>query len=270
MVHHVQVAKTVQRRLMAIERDLLGNKPLRDCLRECVSLGGDLRSARLRDWAKQELLGYRDAEEFPRYRVVTPLIMGDGLTRRAQFTGMAIAWTTLPSFVRDEIKDTLDLASGVATLDEMARSADLNDDLVKLSLPMGADLGRMMSNENVSYERIYWGLATSVVWGVLDEIRTTAVSVLAEVRSGTPASGRPPEGVGELTDQAVIVNVYGGRRHVVNVTTNQSGSGDAGALAPEVPTVSLARSSRRLFGWIGLSAIVLAAAVALAGQLWLW
>jgi hypothetical protein len=136
---------------------------------------------------------------------------------------------------------------------------------------MGADLGRLMSNANIRYERIYWGVATSVIWGVLDEIRTTAVSVLAEVRSGTPATGRPPAAMGELTDQAVIVNVYGGSRHVINVTTNQSGSDSTGAATtPEVPTVSMTRSSRRLFGWIVLGAVGLAAVVGLAGQLWFW
>lgn len=256
---------------MKIERDLLGNKPLRDCLRECVSLGGDLRSARLRDWAKKELMGYHDGDEIPSYRIVTPFLMGDGQMHRGLFKGMAIAWTSLPAFARDDIKDELNLTSGAATLDEIARSAESNDDMVKISLPMGADLGRLMSNENIYYERIYWGVAASVIRGVLDEIRTTAVSVLAEVRSGTPATGAPTAGVGQLADQAVNVNVYGGRRHTINVTTNQSGTGDSGpTAAPDGPTVSMARSSRRLLGWIGLGAVVLAAAVGLVGQLWLW
>lgn len=226
----------------------------------------------MRDWAKKELLGYHDGDEIPSYRIVAPFLMGDGQVHGGLFKGMAIPWTSLPAFARDDIKDDeLNLTSGVATLDEIARSAGRNDDMVKISVFMGADLGRLMSNENIYYERIYWGVAASLIRGVLDEIRTTAVSVLAEVRSGTPTTGPPSAVMGQLVDQAVNVNVYGGRRHTINVTTNQGGAGDSGPPAvPDSPTVSMGRSLRRLLSWIGLGAVVLAAAVGLVGKLWLW
>ncbi|WP_327640853.1 hypothetical protein OHB24_21410 [Kribbella sp. NBC_00482] len=216
----------MQRRLGKIERDLLANRPLRDCLRQCVSLGGDLRSARLRDWAMKELMGYREGDGIPSYRTVTPILLGDGQTFRAQFSQMAIPWMSLPRMIRDDVKDSLDLVHGVAMLEENASASDARGDgIVKMALPMTADIGRLMSNDSVYFERIYWAVGTSVFRGVLDEIRTTAVSVLAELRSGMPTTGIPPTAAGEVADQAVNVVVYGGRRNTFNIQTNQARDG---------------------------------------------
>ncbi|MET7820507.1 hypothetical protein [Micromonospora zamorensis] len=263
----------MQRRLVKIERDLLGNKPLRDCLRQCVSLGGDLRSARLRDWAMKELMGYQEGDEVPSYRMVTGLLLGDAQTFHHQVSGMAIPWTALPDGIREHVRDTITLPSGVATLEENVRDAERRGDgSVKIAVPMGADIAQMMSNDRVGFERLYWGVTTGVFRGVLDEVRTTAVSVLAEVRSGTPATGVPTTSTGEVADQAVNVIVYGGKRHTFNVITSQSQGGDAqvtGMSAASTPTVALATPARRWWAWAGLGILMVLATVA-AGGLWLW
>lgn len=140
---------------------------------------------------------------------MTPILLGDGQTFRAQFSQMAIPWMSLPRMIRDDVKDSLDLVHGVAMLEENASASDARGDgIVKMALPMTADIGRLMSNDSVYFERIYWAVGTSVFRGVLDEIRTTAVSVLAELRSGMPTTGIPPTAAGEVADQAVNVVVY--------------------------------------------------------------
>lgn len=257
---------SVQRKLSKIERDLLSNKSLRGCLRQCVALGGDLRSARLRDWATKELMGYRGDDEIPSYRVVSPILLGDGQTPNAQFRRMSIPWTELPGFVRDEVKNSLPLPDGVAMLEENAAASDSRGEgLVKMSLPMGADIGRLMSSESIYYERIYWAVATSVFRGVLDEIRTTAVSVLAEVRSGIPAARLASTSAGEMADQAVSVVVYGGRRNTFNIHANQAKDGAVVNVAGQDDNGESLRWTKRQTYWtiVGVVLAVMTFAIGL-------
>jgi len=75
------------------------------------------------------------------------------------------------------------------------------------------------------YVSVYWAVSTSVFRGVLDEIRTTAVAILSELRAESPDDEPPAP---EAADQAVNVIVHGGTRNTVTVTTNRSHHGDAG------------------------------------------
>lgn len=171
-------------------------------------------------------MGYRDGATIPPYRTITPLLLADGRTLREMFSKLSIPWTSLPDFIQEELNDTLDLADGVAMLEEKAAAADARGDhIVKIALPMSAHIGRLMSNGDIYYDRIYWAVATSVFHGVLDEVRTTAVSVLAEVRSGIPATNAATGTVAEVADQAVQVIVYDGRRNTFNINTNQAKDG---------------------------------------------
>lgn len=225
----VAVVNRVQRKLTEIENALLGDAPLADCLRRCVSLGGDLRSAPLREWAQRELMGYGAGTEVPAYRIVTAAVLGDGEVPGRVFRRMPVGLMELPDFARDEIgqrSDNFELRGGVGTLAENARQADARGDgIVKMSLPMAADLVRFMNTDQLGYNSLYWAVSTSVFRGVLDEVRTTAVAILSEVRAESPDNEAPSP---DVADQAVNVIVNGGKRNIITVTTNRSHHGDAG------------------------------------------
>ena len=80
------MAKREQRRLEEIERDLLDDsKSLATALRKAVTLGGELKSVPLREWASRELRGYEDGQdgkELPDYRRVSAPLLIDGATMR--------------------------------------------------------------------------------------------------------------------------------------------------------------------------------------------
>jgi hypothetical protein len=63
--------------LAEIERDVLDeSKSVAAALRKCLALGGQTKSAELRDWASRELHGYPDEVPLPDYRkILTPLLM---------------------------------------------------------------------------------------------------------------------------------------------------------------------------------------------------
>ena len=50
------------------------NVPIANVLRKCAVLGAKLKHNELRDWALQELNGYKDENDLPEYRkVMAPL-----------------------------------------------------------------------------------------------------------------------------------------------------------------------------------------------------
>jgi hypothetical protein len=51
---------------------------LPDLLRKCIALGGETGSERLRDWARQELMGYGPGTEVPEYGRPPPCYISMG------------------------------------------------------------------------------------------------------------------------------------------------------------------------------------------------
>jgi hypothetical protein len=47
-----------------------GNQPLPDLLRKCLLLGHELKNERLKEWANQELTGYKTGRGLPEYRII--------------------------------------------------------------------------------------------------------------------------------------------------------------------------------------------------------
>ena len=53
------------------------NVPIANVLRKCAVLGAQLKNNDLRDWALQELNGYKDENDLPEYRKVMAPLKGD-------------------------------------------------------------------------------------------------------------------------------------------------------------------------------------------------
>jgi AbiTii-like protein len=92
--------------LAEIERDVLDeSKSVAAALRKCLALGGQAKSAELRDWASRELHGYPDEVPLPDYRKIrTPLLM-DGFTGGGIFRGKQVSVIDLPQEARDVMGD---------------------------------------------------------------------------------------------------------------------------------------------------------------------
>jgi hypothetical protein len=54
-----------------------GSQPLPDILRKCLLLGHELKNQQLKDWANQELNGYRSEKNVPKYRIIPALARGN-------------------------------------------------------------------------------------------------------------------------------------------------------------------------------------------------
>lgn len=81
---------------------------LPDLLRKCIALGGETGSERLRDWARQELVGYGAGTEVPEYRKTTSLLYLDGATVRGRIRGQQVQLTMIPPSIRDKVRESMD------------------------------------------------------------------------------------------------------------------------------------------------------------------
>jgi hypothetical protein len=131
-----------------IEQDALdGSASLADALRKCIALGGHAGSAELRDWATRELEGHEGASEVPDYRTVAAPVVIDGLSGNLHITGEQISVFDLPDFARSPISEEVTFRQGVGELEELIRLARAKGEAVRIGLPKGAGLAKMMTDE---------------------------------------------------------------------------------------------------------------------------
>lgn len=194
-----------------IESGALNSKTdLADLLRKCIALGGRAGSGELRDWARRELDGYRGVdEELPEYRRVTAPLLVDGFQGAWQFKRKQISTLELPDFATDAFTGGVAITFGAAELQRLASKTESVD-----LQPAGMDDLAYFMNRSPEYgasiERIYFSVAPVAIHGLLDTIRTTLVSLVAEIRSaGVDSSGVPSP---EIADRAYNVVIKGRAR----------------------------------------------------------
>ena len=200
-------------------------RPLADTLRLCVALGGRAGSADLRDWARKELDGYGADDDLPDYRVVSVPILVDGSNFHAIITGQQLAPSDVPEFAREEISGELGLRMAVAAVEQMARKPDGS----QLQHPGMADLVRYMNATNggsSTIHRMYWSLQPTAALAVVDTIRTSLVSLVAELRAAGVTRAETVDAA--VAEQAVNVVIHNAPRGNVTVTSAVStGLGDS-------------------------------------------
>jgi hypothetical protein len=184
--------------------------PLADALRKAISLGGAVQSGALREWASRELTGYEGVpdEEIPSYRTLPALIQMDSIFGTTIATGQTVAPSSLPDFVAEKVKESVTLRFPVAEIEVLAQSKEP----VRLTLPMGADLARLLHLEwqldrFQQVTALYWTVAPSSVRGVVDRVRTSLTELVAEIRAGLGDDDDGPSA--ELTNQALNIAVHG-------------------------------------------------------------
>lgn len=228
-MHNVTVSRRDRSLLAEIEQEALDDGvALTATLRKCIALGAQARNAELRDWAAQELNGYRDDSEIPAYRIIDAPLTVDVLSFRYHVTGQQISASDLPDVVREHISEELKLAHGAGDLQALLRNAGrAGETSVKLAPPGSAEVMKLMNyarrDQGITVTGFYWSVHIARIEGVLDQIRTTLVRLVSEIRATMSDDASVP--TAEQAAQAINVVLHGGKRHQVNVTTAQASSG---------------------------------------------
>lgn len=249
-----------------IEQEALdGEAPLAGALRKCVVLGGKSGSEPLRDWATRELQGYYGEDDLPEYRVVPAQIQIDGATMTGLVTSQPVARSTLPDFVQEKVNEQVELREGAGAIEALVQRAEASGEAVKLSLPMGGDIARIMSADMQGQQilSIYWAVAPAAVRGVLDQIRTALTVLVAELRANMSLNEQVPSAA--VANQAVQVLVTG-KRHNISVNTAQADgegtSATVNAPEPKEPDSPFWTRSRKIGAFIVGAATIIGAVAA--------
>jgi hypothetical protein len=224
--------KRSSRLIDEIERDALdASVPISAPLRKLVALGGQAGSAELREWASLELRGYVGSDvPLPDYRKPGATLRIDGATFNTMITGQLISPRELPDPVNKHVDDEVPLNGGVAEIEAMiARAKREESGEIKLALPMGQDVVRLMNHE--MHERgqiqrvtaIYWSVSHVSLEGVLDQIRTRLVELVAEMQAAMPSEADVPSS--DAADNAVSIVIHGGKPRVSVTSAQATGQG---------------------------------------------
>ena len=209
------MTKRTDRLLLEIEAGTLDHRtPIGDLLRKVITFGGQAGSAELRDWAARELRGYAGDDEVPPYRQITAPLQMDAVTMRGFVENKTLSPMQLPDFARDHITNDVDLRMGIAEIDRLARECRRGD-VVKLGPPGSQELVVIMNARQEwsgHIERIYSAVSPVALDGVVEQVRTTLATLVAEINANMPDSAVTPSAA--VATNAVTVAVTGKRNQV--------------------------------------------------------
>jgi len=200
-----------------------GKTSTADMLNQCILLGGEVGSERLRDWARKELKGYGNAETLPDYRCVAASLCIDGYAPGGYITGQAISVLSLPEFARDIISEDAPFPHALAQLEDLSHR---RGETVNLQVPGAQELIVLWNHETGNrVTRLYWQVSRSAVVGVVAGVRIALTELVAEMLATAPGEHQPPSR--EAADNAVHLVVTGNRNTVTVVGSQTAAAGTA-------------------------------------------
>ena len=195
-----------------------------DTLRKLIALGGEVGSTELREWASRELRGYGDisADDLPDYRKPSAVILVNAINGNYKIDGQQISPRQLPDPVNKHVSEEVPLWQGIGQIEAMVQQARGEGGYLKLTIPRSQDVAAIWNhdvhqggNPYQNITAIYWNMSEVALRGVVDQVRTTLVELVAEMRAGMPDDVDNPSAA--VADNAVQVAVYGDKARV-NVT----------------------------------------------------
>lgn len=176
------------------------SEPLAGLLRKCLVLGAETKSESLRQWARYELNGYDAEAELPKYRrMPLPPLSADTVSGYTLATNMVYNPLQLPSKAREHLGDELLLRQPLEELEKFAGQDTL--------LFSDARLAYVQALWNAELEdgfqqvvRLSFTLTGPIISGLLGQIRTQLVDVVADLTADTPLVQLPDK---EQVDAAV-------------------------------------------------------------------
>lgn len=209
------------------------SEPLAGLLRKCLLLGAETGSVSLRDWARKELNGYGGEDDVPDYRQVSgvPISM-NSISGNTWATGQTISRFQLPQEAWEYVPETMSFRQPVEELEQMAGAKSLSFSSPGLSMAQAIwnrQLGPFQSISSLSYT-----MMGSVVAGMVGQVRTQLVDIIADLTADTPLSELPSK---VQVDTAVSEHIGAGT--VYNTTINSASGPVAIGTEPEARTEGL-------------------------------
>lgn len=194
------------------------SEPLAGLLRKCLLLGAETGSESLRQWARYELNGYDEDVELPRYRKLpTPPISADIISGNTVAKNMTYSRLQLPPKARECVGEEFLLYQPLEELEQLAGQKSLS--FTGTGLAYAQILWNKELGPSQALVRMSFTLSGSAIAGVLGQIRTQLVDVVADLTADTPLTELPRK---ERVDAAVSEHIgtqYNTTIHTANGPT---------------------------------------------------
>lgn len=172
-------------------------------LRKCLLLGAETGSNSLRHWARKELNGYDNADELPGYRKLpTPALSADTMSGTTWAKNMTYSVLQMPAKARQHVESELLLHQPVEELEQLSTQKSLSFTSMKLTYAQQLWNQELGPFEEVMNLRLT--VSGSVFAGVLGQVRTQLIDLVADLTVGTPLTELPKK---ELVDAAVSTHI---------------------------------------------------------------
>jgi len=181
------------------ERLLDESEPLAGLLRKCLLLGAETGSESLREWARRELNGYDGAEDVPKYRKLSgvPISM-DSISGNTWAKNQIVDRLNLPQESWKYVPEAIAMRQPIEELEALAEEKRLSFS------PRGLAYAQTLWNQKLGpYQNIVsltYVMPGTAIRGVLGQIRTQLVDLIADLTSDTPLAELPGK---EQVDAAV-------------------------------------------------------------------
>lgn len=181
------------------ERVLDESEPLAGLLRKCLLLGAETGSESLRQWARYELNGYDEDVDVPSYRLLPPPpIKVDWISGNTLATGQTLDRLQLPVEAQEGVPESFPLRQPVEELESLTGRSSVSFTSTGLAYAQtvwNIKLGPYQQIMGMSYV-----LSGPMITGVLGQIRTQLVDVVADLTAETPLAELPKK---DAVDAAV-------------------------------------------------------------------
>lgn len=172
------------------EQILDESEPLAGLLRKCLLLGAETGSDSLRRWARYELNGYDDDVDVPDYRrIPTPPIKVDSLSGNTWTKGQMFHRLQLPIEAHEAVSEWIYFRQPVEELQTLALSESLSFKTT------GLTYAQTIWNDKLdTFQQIVgmsFVLSNSRVAGILGQVRTQLVDIVADLTADTPLNELP-------------------------------------------------------------------------------
>ncbi|MFJ5545630.1 AbiTii domain-containing protein [Micromonospora chalcea] len=169
------------------------SEPLAGLLRKCLLLGAETGSEALREWARRELNGYGDEDEVPTYRKFhdVPISM-DSTRGRFWRQGDIINRLNVPPAARKYVPEEITFKQPVEELQQLAEQKKLTITQSGLTVAQAVWNRELPPFHNI--DSLSFVMSGSTVMGILGQIRTKLVDVVADLTADTPMSELPKKG----------------------------------------------------------------------------
>jgi hypothetical protein len=182
-----------------------------DLLRTCQVVAFRLKHHALKEWVNFELSGYSDDAELPSYRVLAGVRLKATIVNPARwYRGIDVPLGSIPPAYHESAQ-RVHLRAPVAELEGLVRNASST----LRTQPVPPDVFTQLEIMEMSTTLELWGeLSAHAVVGLLDQIRTRALTLLLELEAANPDAGESTDGsppvATETLDRIVQTVIYTG------------------------------------------------------------